>query len=1384
MPEPKLMGYTPTGVEGSAANNHSSEPHSNGQPKVEYSAAQSSNGKVGHKDSEDETYKANGRSAADVNRVALSDEKHSAKSRSSSEKTDEDGKEKKEEEETQMVGLFEVFKFATCGDVFLMILGSILACCHGAALPGMIIVFGDMIDLFVNSGLYSTAVDSIYAILVALGYSLSFTRDEAFSDPELLRQYRNVSNISSYLPQLDYQLENSLLDKMGLFAIYYIIIGVGVLVVGYGQVTFWAIAAERQSHRIRQAFFKNVVRQEIGWFDTHESGELNTRLSDDINKIHAGIGDKLGSFWQWFSGFLAGFAIGFYYGWKLTLVILAISPLLAATGFVMNKLVGTMSSLELKAYAKAGAVAEEVLSSIRTVVAFGGQKKEFVRYDKNLEHAKAIGVKKSLTSGLSMGLIWFIMMGSYALGFWYGAKLVREDGYSIGKVLIVFFSVLIGAFSLGNAAPHLQSLAVARGAAYIIYQMIEQKPDIDSESKEGKKPNSIHGNVDFQGVRFTYPARKEVEVLKGVDLHVANGQTVALVGSSGCGKSTMVQLLQRFYDPTDGKILIDGTDIRELNVAWLRQHIGIVSQEPVLFATTIAENIRYGRENVTDDEIRKAAQMANAHDFISSLPDKYETLVGERGAQLSGGQKQRVAIARALVRDPRILLLDEATSALDTESEAIVQEALDKARAGRTTIVIAHRLSTIKTADSIAGFKEGEIVERGTHDQLMAKNGVYKTLVTMQTHDRDEEEEDIIAAYIDDGKKPAASHGKLKRLLSTTSDVGSAAEEEEDTTGDKKDKKKKKKKKKEEKEESAPFSRVIRLNSPEWPLILFGTFCSILNGGVQPAFAVIFAEVIGVFAEDEETQKKNVAMYSLILVGIGAGSFFAMLGQAYLFGKSGECLTLRIRQMVFRAMLRQDISWFDDHKNSTGALTTRLATDASMVHGAAGARIGGFFQALANMGTAIVIAFIYGWKLTLVIFAFLPVIAIAGMLEMKMLTGVAGQNKEALEDAGKVATEAIENIRTVASLSKEPKFLKLYIADLEVPYKAALRKAHLVGLAFSLSQAVLFFAYAAAFYFGAYLIKENEMNFVDVFKVFSAIVFGAMAVGQASAFAPDASKAGVSAAAIFKLLDQEPKINWESDVGQKPAKFSSAVSFRNTKFHYPTRPDIKVLQGLNLNVAPGETLALVGASGCGKSTTVQLIERFYDPDEGSVILDQIPIPDLNIQWLREQIGIVSQEPILFDCSIAENIAYGDNTREIPMDEIIAAARNANIHEFISSLPDGYETSVGDKGTQLSGGQKQRVAIARALVRNPKILLLDEATSALDTESEKVVQEALDKAREGRTCIVIAHRLSTIQNADKICVIKHGQVAEEGRHSDLMGKQGIYYKLQSAQARKK
>ncbi|KAK3746942.1 hypothetical protein RRG08_030352 [Elysia crispata] len=1278
------------------------------------------------------------------------------------------GKKKKESE--PVTGVFEVFRFSDWKDRVMMVVGAIAAAANGAALPAMIIIFGEMIETFVDTGILADFLDDIPTFLA----NVSLTKDEIFKDVNLLLD--KCVELSDFYGGNktceEINIEDRILDEMTTYAIYYSIIGGGVLVCGYLQVTLWMLAAERQAHRIRKEFLQNILRQDIGWFDTHEAAELNTRLADDVAKIQDGIGDKIGTFVQWIASFFAGFAIGFVYGWKLTLVILAVSPMLVGAAFLFSQLAASLTSKELEAYAKAGAVAEEVFGAIRTVVAFGGQEVEANRYYNNLGTAQAFGIKKGFTNGASMGFIWFVIFGCYALGFWYGGKLVREDDdYSVATMIIVFFSVLIGAFSLGNAFPALSSLSTARGAAYVIFKLIDQKSAIDSSSEEGQRPERLRGLIQMQNVHFNYPSRPDVKVLNGLDLVANPGQTVALVGSSGCGKSTTVQLMQRFYDPLQGKVMIDGIDLRDLNIKWLRSHIGVVSQEPVLFATTIAENIRYGKEDVTMDEIIQACKNANAYDFIMSLPNKFETLVGERGAQLSGGQKQRVAIARALVRDPKILLLDEATSALDTESESIVQDALDKAREGRTTLVIAHRLSTIKTADIIVGFNQGVATERGTHSELMAKQGIYYQLVTSQTQAKEKEEESDDEEIEASTKSPEKSK-KLQRGLSVDQSkqeaIKTAKDEEEEL----------------KKLPDAPFRRLIRMNSPEWFFILLGCFGSIVNGGVQPAFAIIFSEILDVFREDEDTQKDRIFIYSMILLGLGLMSLVTMFLQGYMFGRSGEALTTRLRDITFRSMMRQDIAFFDDSKNSVGALTTRLATDASLVQGVTGVRLGSVLMNVANMGTAIIISFIYSWKLTLLIIAFMPFIVLGGLMQIRLLTGQAGQNKEALEGAGKVAVECIENVRTVASLLKEPKFFELYLTSLEVTYQQSLRRAHLVGFTYAFSQAIIYFAYAAAFVLGAYLIEERELEFGDVFLVFAAIVFGAMGLGNASGFAPDVGKAQNSAKRILALIDSVPTLDYTSTDGSKlPANYQASIQFKSVHFHYPTRSTVPVLQGLSCSVVPGQTLAFVGSSGCGKSTSVQLIERFYDPIDGSVNLHGHDMRSLNLQWLRQQIGIVSQEPVLFDRSIAENIAYGDNTRVVGMEEIIEAAKGANIHNFISELPSGYDTNVGAKGTQLSGGQKQRVAIARALVRNPKILLLDEATSALDTESEKIVQEALDKARQGRTCVVIAHRLSTIKNADTICVVSSGKVSEEGTHSELMAKQGFYYKLVQKSTRK-
>ncbi|XP_023978081.1 bile salt export pump isoform X2 [Physeter macrocephalus] len=1281
---------------------------------------------------------------------------------------------KKKKGGSSQVGFFQLFRFSSKTDIWLMFVGSLCAFLHGVAYPGVLLIFGTMTDVSIE---YDMELQELKIPGKAcVNNTIVWTNGSV---------YQNVTN-GTRCGFLDIESE------MVKFASYYAGIAVAVLVTGYIQICFWVIAAARQIQKMRKLYFRRIMRMEIGWFDCNSVGELNTRFSDDINKINDAIADHMAIFIQRMTTSVCGFLLGFYRGWKLTLVIISVSPLIGIGAAIIGLSVSKFTDHELRAYAKAGAVADEVISSIPTVAAYGGEKKEVERYEKNLVFAQHWGIRKGIVMGFFTGFMWCLIFLCYALAFWYGSRLVLDDGeYTAGTLVQIFLSVIVGALNLGNASSCLEAFAAGRAAATSIFETMDRKPLIDCMSEDGYKLDRIKGEIEFHNVTFHYPSRPEVKILNNLSMVIKSGEMTAMVGSSGAGKSTALQLIQRFYDPSEGMVTLDGHDIRSLNIQWLRAQIGIVEQEPVLFSTTIAENIRYGREDATMEDIVRAAKEANAYSFIMDLPQQFDTLVGEGGGQMSGGQKQRLAIARALVRNPKILLLDMATSALDNESEAMVQEALSKVQHGHTIISIAHRLSTVRAADVIIGFEHGTAVERGTHEELLERKGVYFTLMTLQSQgDKAFNEKDIKDETEDTllERKQTFSRGNYQASLRASirqrskSQLSYLGPEPPLALVDHKPTYEEDRKDKnipvEEEIEPAPVWRILKVNAPEWPYMLVGAMGAAVNGTVTPFYAFFFSQILGTFSiPDKEEQRSQIHGVCLVFVAIGCVSFCTQFLQGYAFAKSGELLTKRLRKLGFRAMLGQDIGWFDDLRNSPGALTTRLATDASQVQGATGSQIGMMVNSFTNITVAMIIAFFFSWKLSLVIVCFFPFLALSGAIQTKMLMGFATHDKQALEVAGQITNEALSNIRTVAGIGKERQFIEVFETELEKPYKTAIRKANVYGFCFGFSQCIVFVANSASYRYGGYLIPNEGLHFSYVFRVISSVVLSATALGRASSYTPSYAKAKISATRFFQLLDRQPTIKVYSSAGERWDNFQGQIDFVDCKFTYPSRPDIQVLNGLSVSVGPGQTLAFVGSSGCGKSTSIQLLERFYDPDQGKVMIDGHDSKNVNVQFLRSKIGIVSQEPVLFACSIVDNIKYGDNTKEIPTEKVIEAAKQAQLHDFVMSLPEvEYETNVGSQGSQLSRGEKQRIAIARAIIRDPKILLLDEATSALDTESEKTVQVALDKAREGRTCIVIAHRLSTIRNSDIIAVMSQGIVIEKGTHEELMAQKGAYYKL--------
>ncbi|CAJ0566882.1 unnamed protein product, partial [Mesorhabditis spiculigera] len=1094
-------------------------------------------------------------------------------------------------------------------------------------------------------------------------------------------------------------------------------------------------SCERICQRIRKRFFAAIL--------SHEIECAQERLKE-------GFGEKFANVFYYGTQCFAAFGIGFYYDWRLTLVMMTLTPVVATAGFMFNKLATDATALSVKWYSKAGKVAEEALSSIRTVLSFNGQEHECQKFEKNLADGSRVEIKRAVMIGALSSISFSCFDVMYCVAFYVGTDYVYWGFLSPQTMVTVLMTVKFGSYSLGYVIPEIATVINALGQAGGIMEIIDSV-----RTPEGcEKPPFILGKVAVRNVHFTYPSRPDVPILKGISFDCDPGQTVALVGSSGSGKSTIVQLLLRYYQLELGQLTIDGIPVEDYDIDYLRKIVGVVSQEPVLFNNTILENLLFGNPNATDKDINSALKKANALGFINEFPEGLKTLVGDRGTQMSGGQKQRIAIARALLRDPKILLLDEATSALDAESETVVQQALENASRGRTTIVIAHRLSTIRNADKIVVIRHGEVVETGRHSELMEARGHYFDLVNAQV-------------FADVETTPTKTNYLRQRSnrFSTGSDSvddNDPAHRNLDTIDEHESEMDRLKREiEEEGVETVGLWKIMKYIGPEMKFFWMGVICASLEGTLYPLYGLFYTKAFEIFSEpDQELMRYRGHMAALaFLLMMVLDLTFPSLG-AIGFGVVASRVTERLRSLTFRNVLSQSAAYFDSPKHSAGKISTRLATDAPNIKQAVDLKLGQLLRGIVALLAGLAGAFYFSWHMSLLMLTIIPIITIAEYFWEKSFGKDTVEDMRLMEASGKVAMESIESIRTVHALSLQGVMHSKYCALIERPFKTNKRKAIVQGLMSAVSTGMQPLTDAMQYRFGAWLIARNMIvNPFDAWRAQFCLQY-----------------------ASYAMLKQETAIDGMKRIGFKST--SGKVEFESLRFAYPERSDVEVLKGVSFTIEPGQTVAVVGPSGCGKSTLVGLLQRFYDVADGAVKIDGQDIRTMGAADVRGQMAVVAQEPILFDDSIKNNIIYGLDAATVTESDAVEAAKKANIHSFIAGLPLGYDTTVGDKGTQLSGGQKQRVAIARALVRNPKILILDEATSALDTESEKVVQEALDAASEGRTCLVIAHRLSTIRNAHKIVVMRAGEIVEQGNHQELIAMKGAYYRLVLQQERRR
>ena len=1157
---------------------------------------------------------------------------------------------------------------------------------------------------------------------------------------------------------------------------------------------------------VRNDIYDRLQRLDFARHDELETGQLVSRSSSDVALLQG-----LLQFLPLMTGnivmLVLSLGVMLFLSPLLTVVALLVVPAVAGVALRLRTTMFPAAWHAQERAAEVAGVVDEAVTGVRVVKGFGQEDRELQRLveaarDLYGSRVRMVRIQAWLAGSLesipSLGQV-----GVLALGGW----LAIRGSITLGTFL-AFSSYLVQLVGPARMFAVLLAVAqLARAGAERIFELIDANPVV-TESADASVLGAVAGDIEFDDVVFGYLPSEPV--LNGFSLRVAAGETVALVGASGSGKSTVSLLLPRFYVVRGGAVRIDGVDVREVTFDSLRRQIGVVFEDAFLFSASVRDNIAYGRPDASFEEVVAAARAAEADAFIRALPHGYDTVVGERGMTLSGGQRQRVTLARALLTDPRVLVLDDATSAIDAKVEEEIHATLRRLMEGRTTLLVAHRRSTLRLADRIVVVDGGRVVDSGTHDELLASSPLYRLLLAGPGDDAeglDAPDPVTTPSTPFSTTPPVVENGEQAGVTASAwprGDVEAAAREARTALG---------------RSARGPagggpgggggpgFMGGVAL--PPTPELLAAVeklappddqpgVDVAEQAGYDPHFTLrrftrpfrrqlgvgigllVFDTLLNLAGpalirsgiDQGVVRQSEHALWtaSAVFLAVVAGDFVLRYSQARYLGRASERMLFALRVRIFAHLQRLSVDYYD--REMAGRIMTRMTTDVEALSTLLQT---GLLSAVVNLmsfvGIAVVLTWM-NWRLSLATFTVLPPLLVATAWFRRQSDRAYTRARDRVAEVNANLQESLSGVRVAQAYSREGRNEREFRKVAGKHLEARVTAQRLVATFFPFVEFLSEVAAAVVLGYGASLVTRGSLSRGELiaFLLYLEQLFAP--IQQLSQVFDTYQQARASTAKIDELMATRTGTP-EATAPVRPERLAGAVRLEGVHFEYPGGVG-EALRGIDLDVAPGELVALVGETGAGKSTVVKLVARFYDPTAGRVTVDGVDLRDMDLGAYRRRLGYVPQEPFLFSGTIRDNIAYG---RPDASDaEVEEAARAVGAHDFIAGLAGGYLHVVTERGRSLSAGQRQLIALARARLVDPVVLLLDEATSNLDLATEGRVQRAMGLVARGRTTFVIAHRLPTAASADRIVVIDDGRVVEQGTHGELLAAGGRYAEL--------